>query len=184
MNFYLDININPHLDIHSNKAMGFLFQNVHKSIVALGIGKIAISFPKAGQYSVGSILRLHGSEHDLSLFVTNDFLIRIKPYSFLSNVKAIPNEVLFKKISRIRSNMSKSKLNRLLRRGTITADKISGYMDKMLKNSLNNSYIDLYSESTNRTFRMFFQFSEILSNPSEGEFDSYGLSDEATIPWF
>jgi len=184
MKFYLDININSDLDVHQNKVMSLVFQNVHQSIVSLGVGKIAVSFPKVASNTLGKLIRLHGDENDLNLFLEKNFLLNIKVYCYIEQVKEIPNEVVFKKISRIRSNMSQSKLRRLIKRGSISENEISIYMEKMLKNNLLNPYLDLYSESTKRTFRMFFQFSNFLTEAQAGEFDSYGLSDDATIPWF
>lgn len=184
MKFYLDININSDLDVHQNKAMSLVFQYVHQSIVSLGIGKIAVSFPKVAATTLGNLIRLHGCENDLNIFLDTKFLMNIKNYGFISPVTEIPKKVDFKKISRIRSNMSQSKLRRLIKRGSISQNEISIYMDKMLKNSLINPYLDLYSESTKRIFRMFFQFSNVLTEAQLGEFDSYGLSDDATVPWF
>ncbi|WP_332401890.1 type I-F CRISPR-associated endoribonuclease Cas6/Csy4 [Vibrio metschnikovii] len=40
------------------------------------------------------------------------------------------------------------------------------------------------SDSTGQTYRNFFEFGEMQPLRVPGKFDSYGLSQSVTVPWF
>ncbi len=54
----------------------------------------------------------------------------------------------------------------------------------MFSKGLENPYFDLYSNSTNQNYRFFINIGPDLELPIYGEFDTYGLSNTATVPWF
>ena len=80
--------------------------------------------------------------------------------------------------------MSKSKLERLKRRGSITPGEEKTYKAKMFSQGLDNPYLDLESGSTGQKHRRFIHFGPLMDQSVAGKFDSYGLSKVATIPWF
>jgi len=45
-------------------------------------------------------------------------------------------------------------------------------------------YLDLVSDSNGKRYRRFIQVGELLDRPVAGEFDQFGLSKTATVPWF
>jgi CRISPR-associated endonuclease Csy4 len=80
--------------------------------------------------------------------------------------------------------MTEAKLRRLIKRGSISQDKIKGYKAKMFQQGLDNPYLELESTSTGHKHRRYIQFGEIIAQKKAGEFDSFGLSKHATIPIF
>ena len=54
----------------------------------------------------------------------------------------------------------------------------------MFKQGLDNPFLELESSSTGQRHRRFIQFGELLDEPVEGFFDTFGLSKNATVPWF
>ncbi len=76
------------------------------------------------------------------------------------------------------------KLNRLIKRGTISKENIKAYKAKMFTKGLDNPYFELDSTSNEQLHRRYIQFSEVLSESVKGEFDHFGLSKTATVPWF
>ncbi|MDQ6974044.1 MAG: type I-F CRISPR-associated endoribonuclease Cas6/Csy4, partial [Mariprofundaceae bacterium] len=59
------------------------------------------------------------------------------------------------------------------------------YKEKMYgSQSLGNPYLELTSSSNGHKHRRFIQFGRLLERPTEGAFDSFGLSKTATIPCF
>lgn len=80
--------------------------------------------------------------------------------------------------------MSKAKLERLKKRRSIDKDGIKRYKNEMFSQGFDNPYLDISSSSSGQFYRKFFEFGDLLDRPVEGEFDAYGLSKIATVPWF
>jgi CRISPR-associated endonuclease Csy4 len=163
--------------------MNHVFNKLHRAIVSLKTQEIGISFPEY-QIKLGKILRIHGSMTNLHNLLALNWLNSLSDYCGTLNVNDVPNNVKYRVVSRVRPNMSKSKLRRLQKRGSIATGDKKKYIAKMFSEGLGNPYVDLYSGSTGENFRLFFSFSPILDQPIPGKFDSYGLSKNATIPWF
>nr|WP_308170279.1 type I-F CRISPR-associated endoribonuclease Cas6/Csy4 [Vibrio metschnikovii] len=87
-------------------------------------------------------------------------------------------------ISAKRRNLSSAKLRRLMARGSINKEGEQRYKEKMLNQSIKAPYLDLQSSSTGQKYRKFFECGEKQPLPVSGKFDSYGLSQTATVPWF
>ena len=49
---------------------------------------------------------------------------------------------------------------------------------------VNLPFVQLRSTSTSQTFRLFIEHGPGQSNPIAGDFNAYGLSQVATVPWF
>jgi len=54
----------------------------------------------------------------------------------------------------------------------------------MFTQGLDNPYLELESGSNGHKHRRYIQFGELLDAPVKGEFDQFGLSKVATVPWF
>jgi len=183
MNYYIDVDIKPDSEMRESPLMNLVYNKFHKALVKLKTNQIGISFPKY-QIKLGRVLRLHGSINDLQNLQNLNWLGGIAGFCEISNVKNVPTDVKYRAISRIRTNMGKSKLERLKRRGSITHSEEKIYKAKMFSQGLDNPYLDLESGSTGQKHRRFIQFGHLLDQPVAGKFDSYGLSKDATVPWF
>ena len=80
--------------------------------------------------------------------------------------------------------MTQSKLNRLIKRGSISQEQVKEYRTKMFTKGLDNPYVELVSGSNGQKHRRYIEFGPLLANPTEGAFDQFGLSKTATVPWF
>lgn len=105
-------------------------------------------------------------------------------YCDVSECLPVPNGVKHRVISRKQSNMTQAKLRRLQKRGHITAESSKQYKTKMFTQGLDNPYLELESSSNGHKHRRYIQFGELVDNQVKGEFDQFGLSKSATIPWF
>jgi CRISPR-associated endonuclease Csy4 len=54
----------------------------------------------------------------------------------------------------------------------------------MFQKGLDNPYLELESGSNGHLHRRYIVFGELMDKPMSGEFDQFGLSKTATIPWF
>ena len=110
--------------------------------------------------------------------------------SKLVTCKQVPEGAKHRTVSRWQHNMSESDLRRLIRRAEgrgqpMTEDEIKAYRAKMFKQQLTDlPYIELQSGSNGHKHRRYIKFGELQNQAVEGEFDTFGLSKTATVPWF
>lgn len=183
MDHYIDILLKPDLEIRESHLMSLVYTKFHKILVQLKAEQIGVSFPDY-KIKLGRLLRLHGSEVNLKQLESIDWLGGILGYCEVSHIKLVPADVKYRTVSRIRPTMSQSKLSRLKRRGSMTPDKEKAYKANMFSVLLTNPYLDMDSGSTGQRHRRFIHFGSLIDKSITGTFDSFGLSKNATIPWF
>lgn len=186
MDHYINILIKDNANTYENesKLLNLVYTSFHKALVKLKSDQIGVSFPDY-QFKLGRRLRIHGKETHLIELINLDEIKKLDDTIYeISEVTNIPGAVKYRSISRIRTNMSKSKLQRLKKRGSITLNQERNYKAKMFSKSLTEPYLDLLSGSTGYIYRKFLHFGILVDYEVQGKFDSYGLSSTATIPWF
>ncbi|MEX0964391.1 MAG: type I-F CRISPR-associated endoribonuclease Cas6/Csy4 [Pseudohongiellaceae bacterium] len=183
MNHYIDIKLLPDAEIPATVLMNATYAKLHKILCDLGSKNIGVSFPKY-KVTLGNILRIHGDESVLKDLLGKTWLGGMNGYCKVSDVVPVPAEAKFRTISRKQSTMSQSKLNRLLKRGSITEEDVKNYKAKMFTKGLDNPYLELQSGSNGHKHRRYIEFGELLDEPVKGDFDQFGLSKTATVPWF
>jgi len=184
MKHYTDILVNSGEMLSQSQLMNLLYNKFHMALVKLKSDQIGVSFPQC-QLKPGHIFRVHG-DRDLLIKLHDSNWIGDSANKFqVEDIKQIPSIVKYRTISRVRTNMSKSKLARLKRRKSIHGiDEEKSYKAKMYSRGLINPYFDLKSGSTGQCFRLFIQLGELNDKSIGGTFDSYGLSKTGTVPWF
>lgn len=183
MDHYIDITLKPDAEMRENLLLNMAYTKLHKALSDLASTSIGVSFP-AFQIKLGNRIRLHGSEAVLAQFQSFNWLGGLASYCRVSGVLPVPNQVQYRVISRIQSTMTQAKLNRLIKRGSIEPEKVRDYKAKMFRRGLDNPYLELESTSNGHKHRRYIAFSELLDEPMSGTFDHFGLSKQATIPWF
>ena len=185
MDYYFEIKLKPDFEMRESLLMSLVYNKFHKALVTLRSDRIGVSFPDY-KIKLGRIIRFHGCKTDLQNLCSTNWLGGLIGYCAVSKIMPVPANVEYRIISRIRTNMSQSKLKRLKRRGSITPLEEKRYKAKMFSQGLVNPYLDLKSSSTKQIYRRFISFSALMNEPhnDNDKFDSYGLSDTATIPWF
>jgi len=183
MNHYIDILIKPDVEMRENWLLNKVYSKLHKALFDLQSNWIGISFPEY-KIKLGCIIRIHSTDKRLEELQQTNWLGGLKGYCVVSSVQAIPVNVVYRNISRIQSNMTEAKLRRLVKRGSISNDEMKKYKAKMFQKGLDNPYLELQSTSNGQLHRRYIHFGELLEQPVLGEFDSFGLSKAATVPWF
>lgn len=184
MNYYIDITLIPDAGLRLSGLMNAVFSKLHKALCDLRSTTLGVSFPKV-QITLGNILRIHGYESYLRDLQGLNWLDEMNGYCRVSEILLVPADTKYRTISRKQPAMSQSKLNRLLKRGSITEAKVNAYKVKMFAGKgLDNPYLDLVSVSSGQRYRRYIVFSELLDHPVTDEFDQCGFSKSATIPWF
>ncbi len=183
MNYYQCIQLLPCEENPVHFLRNICFTKLHKALYTLKATDIGVSFPDY-IVNLGNFIRVHGSDSRLAELQATNWLGGLSGYCDVSEIRAIPDTVKHRNISRIQTNMTASKLRRLIKRGSINTEEAKQYKAKMFTRGLDNPYLELNSASNGNKHRRYIQFGELLDKPIAGDFDQFGLSKTATIPWF
>ena len=183
MDYYLDITLKPDSEMPVNWLLNTIYNRLHKALYDIKSTNIGVSFPEY-EVMLGNVLRVHGAESILNNLQGLNWIGDMRDYYEVSDIKPVPSTAKFRTVSRKQSTMSQSKLRRLLKRGTITEDDIKEYKARMFSKGLDNPYVELVSNSNGHRHRRYIEFGPLLDTPVEGQFDQFGLSKTATVPWF
>ncbi len=183
MQYFIEINIDRKKELKPNILLNNIYTSLHHRLYDMKCNSIGVSFPDY-RVILGTRIRIHGSLNDLKKMQSIDWLNDLKKYCDMSDIQTVPQEVMYRTISRIQSTMSQAKMRRLIKRGTIPEEDIKNYKVEMLKKGLDNPYIELVSASNGKIHRRYFQFGEVQHESLSGEFDFFGLSKDSTVPWF
>lgn len=183
MNHYIDIKLLPDAEIPATVLMNAVYTKLHKALCDIGSKAMGVSFPKY-KVTLGNILRIHGNESSLNDLQGLDWLGGMNGYCNVSEITPVPADAKFRTVSRKQTTMSQSKLNRLIKRGSIPENEVKQYKAKMFSKGLDNPYVELVSGSNGQKHRRYIEFGELLDKSVASEFDQFGLSKIATVPWF
>jgi len=183
MDHYLDIKIVPDEEVPVYFIRNKIYTKLHKGLSTLGSTDIGVSFPKY-RVKLGDVVRVHGNVDRLKELQAMNWLGGLSGYCHISDIALVSQHAKQRNISRIQSNMTEAKLRRLIKRGSFNPDNVQQYKVKMFEQGLSQPYLELESVSNGHKHRRYIQFGEVLDNRVEGEFDAFGLSKVATVPWF
>jgi len=191
MDHYIEIKILPDPEFPASTLMNAMFNKLHKTLFDLQSNQIGVSFPDYGK-TLGDRLRLHGKKDSLTKLNETNWLGRMKDYCQQSPIQPIPDNVQYRTVFRHQDTRSNAKIRRLLkrqeqgRRGSkpaLTKQDIDAYENERVNAYQKGPYLDLNSSKGQR-YRRYILMGELLGKPNDGEFDKFGLSKIATIPWF
>ena len=203
MKFYLDITLLPDAEVN----IGFIWQKVYQQIhialvenkTASGNSAIAVSFPEYGSknFPLGSKLRLLAQTQDqLNKLNAPKWLSRLTDYCHVTSIKETPQAVsefvCFSRF-RIKSNFLKKAQRRAIHLNK-PLDEVITYMQAEDKArgicyETKLPFINMQSaekegaDGVRHNFKLFVE-QKLLSEIVIDDFDCYGLSKTATVPWF
>ncbi len=183
MEYYLDLKIVPDEEVPVYFIRNKIYTKLHKALFTLNATDIAVSFPSYTA-KLGNVIRIHGNQNRLSELQAMNWSGSLSGYCEISEILPVPDNAKHRTISRKQSNMTQAKLRRLIKRGSISTDEAKQYRAKMFSQSLDNPYLELESTSNGNKHRRYLEFGQLSDNAIVGEFDQFGLSKTATVPWF
>lgn len=142
------------------------YTHLHISLVDKGISDVGIGFSGRGG------MRVFGSKE------------RLEQLGF--EAKDTPEDCAYCRVSRVRRDKSMSKLRRLLKRGSIDKAQSLKYIADMQEEARGDKdylHVNMFSHSTQRAYKRYFDLS-YTGKSVEGVYDSFGLSDVASVPFF
>ncbi|XKM13994.1 type I-F CRISPR-associated endoribonuclease Cas6/Csy4 [Orbaceae bacterium ac157xtp] len=186
---YIEINLVPQLELREHEVANHVMQQLHRCFVNYH-GEIGVSFPDCEKkYSApfGKI-RLFGKENSLSQLYSDLINVSdITNYAIISNVMPVPTHDGYLIVNRVR-HKGPSALRRAEKR-LKAQGKWSAEVEKNMRQKWDiaalkgKPHFNLKSSSTGQDLTLW-----IKQKPCDkqvlGKFNSYGLSDEATVPNF
>lgn len=188
MSHYLDIHLRPDPELTPQHLLNGLYARLHRALVQLGSQDIGVSFPEHddAKPTLGSKLRLHGPATSLQALETTPWLKGMLDYLKVSAIEPVPASARHRRVSRVQAKSSPARLRRrAMRRHGLDAQTAEQRIPDSAAEHLRLPFAMLGSRSTGQaSFPLFIRHGPLLGSPVLGTFSSYGLSQEATIPWF
>ena len=202
MDHYVDVRLQPDAEFAAPMLMAALFTKLHKALVTGAHQDIGVSFPQVQEtadtaaakpsrtgayppYQLGLVLRLHGSAAVLAALMASDWLRGMRDHVLCGPVQAVPAEHGYRTVNRVQAKSNPDRLRRRqMRRHGLTAEQAQQRIPDSAAEMLTLPFLTLRSQSTGQTFRLFIRHGHLQATPVHGTFSAYGLSTQATVPWF
>ncbi|MDH2434351.1 type I-F CRISPR-associated endoribonuclease Cas6/Csy4 [Pokkaliibacter sp. MBI-7] len=187
MTHYLDIRLRPDPDFTASQLMSALYSKLHRALAAGEHQHIGVSFPRLEQQreALGSLLRLHGKAADLDQLMGQPWLTGMLDHVERSDINPVPAGVSYRALRRVQAKSNPERLRRrYMRRHGVTETEAARHLPDSAAKTLELPFIQMRSNSSGQHFRLFLALGEPQPQPTEGSFNSYGLSQSATLPWF
>tara|TARA_R110002167_G_scaffold366359_1_gene595144 strand:+ start:8396 stop:8950 length:555 start_codon:yes stop_codon:yes gene_type:complete len=184
MDHYIDIRVLPDPEFPNSVLMNALFAKLHRALVEAGEGELGISFPKAGKY-LGELLRIHGKEAALARLMSLPWLKGLRDYTETSPLLPVPDGCQYRVVQRRQAKSSAERLRRRsIAKGWLAETEAIERIPDSNEQRVKAPFIQLKSATSGQTFRLFIYQNKLQKEPQSGAFSAYGLSSQATIPWF
>jgi CRISPR-associated endonuclease Csy4 len=186
MRHYIDIRLRPDPEFVETQLMNALFSKLHRAFVLLKNEEIGISFPDfAPKRPLGQRLRLHGSYDSLERLRSLNWLVGMHDHVTVTDTLETPTLSQYRTVRRVQVDSNPERLRRryLKRHPEKTEAEVTELYHEYEKRT-DLPFVSVRSQSTGQPFRLFINHGELLDSTQAGNFNCYGLSPTATIPWF
>lgn len=188
MNSYIDIQVYPATEIPAHSVLATLYDRLHGALVQLRRTDIAVAFPEYSlkPRSVGNTIRIISAVDALQMLMAIPWINSLKDYVSIDVQKSIPSNAPHRRFTRVQVKSSPERLRRrfLQRHPQTSPEEACNRFPDNAAMKLELPFIQLYSASTGQQYPLFLRLGAKEPMAMHGEFNSYGLSQTATIPWF
>lgn len=181
MDYYVDIQVLPDPEFKATTLMNAVYSKLHRALVNLGRDDVGVSFPEADKVP-GPLLRLHSGKEALDRLMAEGWLKGLRDYTNVSGIAPVPTDATFVRVQRLQPKQSAARLRRAVKRDSLKESEA----ERILANRqpLKKPYLRLQSQSTGENFLLFIDQSKPQVQEIKGSYNTYGLSQTATVPWF
>lgn len=187
---FIAITILPDPDFSHAHLMGALLSKLHRALVQLKSEHIGVSFPQhvnvpISQRTLGSMVRLHGTEQVLQMLMDIDWLKGIRDHIAVSEIALTPANASHRIVQRkqFKTSVQRLRRRRMMRKGE-SVEQARQAIPQRVERAPDLPFANLRSLSTGQLFSLFVLHGPMLEQPLIGAFSSYGLSQGASVPWF
>jgi len=192
MKFYIEITLLSNDEIPIYFLWQKLYPQIHLGLVeiqdAQGNVPVGVSFPQYNEALnlLGCRLRILAEDKQtLESFNVAKWLNRLTDYVDIKQIQSVPEnitEFAFFKRQQVKSSKERLARRKAKREGMDydqALKQLNGYDEKRVK----TPFININSQSSDKQFRLFIK-KHSADKAQTGQFNSYGLSKTATVPWF
>lgn len=184
MDHYVEIRLLPDPEFEATVLMSALFSKLHRALAQRNKGDIGVSFPQA-EKTLGATLRLHGVKTALEELMAGGWLKGMRDHITLLDTAPTPRSCSYRLVRRVQTKSSADRLRRRsVKKGWLSEDEAREKIPSSREQRLSHPFVHISSQSTRQKFRVFIDQSKELNQLRPGTFSSYGLSSEASVPWF
>ncbi|RGE44749.1 type I-F CRISPR-associated endoribonuclease Cas6/Csy4 [Comamonas testosteroni] len=187
---YIDITQLPDPEFSHAHLLGALMAKLHRALVQLKSGEIGVSFPQhvnapLNKRTLGPVLRLHGPQAALAGLMEQGWLKGMRDHVHLSELAQVPSGTSHRLVQRrqFKTNADRLRRRRMARKGE-TAEQAAAAIPDAVERRPNLPFAQLRSSSTGQPFCLFVEHGVLQPDAVVGSFNTYGLSQGGSIPWF
>jgi CRISPR-associated endonuclease Csy4 len=184
---YIDITVRPDPEFSHAHLLGAIMTKLHRVLAQLQAGDIGISFPRYSLQprSLGDLLRLHGSPAALQRLMAQPWLQGMRDHVQMTAPLPVPPNASHRAVRRrqFKTNVERLRRRRMKRKGE-TSEQAAAAIPHSVERDPGLPYAQLRSASTGQPFCLFVEHGPAQTSATPGSFNSYGLSQAATVPWF
>jgi CRISPR-associated endonuclease Csy4 len=184
---YIDITLLPDPEFSHAHLLGALVAKLHRALVQLRADNVGISFPgySLRPRSLGPVLRLHGGQAALQSLMAQPWLHGMRDHVTLTEVAVVPSGATHRVVRRrqFKTNVERLRRRRIRRKGE-SAEQAAAAIPDGVERRPDLPYVQLRSASTGQPFCLFIEQDVEPGGAVPGAFNSYGLGQGATVPWF
>ncbi|MBE1427184.1 CRISPR-associated endonuclease Csy4 [Desulfomicrobium macestii] len=186
MDHYIEFHLLPDPEFAPTQLMNVLFGKLHLALAELGSGDVGVSFPDGDNArTLGARLRLHGTAAALDRVMQINWNTGIRDHVAQTPIAPIPANVGHRSLHRVQAKSNPDRLRRrMMKRHGVDAEAAAQQIPDSATETLKLPYVQIKSLSSGKHFRLFFHFGPVEVMARSGVFNAYGLSREATVPWF
>ncbi|WP_249978923.1 type I-F CRISPR-associated endoribonuclease Cas6/Csy4 [Vreelandella olivaria] len=189
MDHYIDIRLRPDPYFAPEMLMGALVNKLHRALFDLQATNVGICFPahKHGvrARTLGNHLRLHSEQAQLQQLMSGEWLTGMRDHAQVNELLAVPDNAQHINVARKQFNTgSPSRVKRYAKRHNISEEEAREIYAKVAGKCIELPFVTINSRSTQQRFSLFIEHGKLQEKPVVGPFNHYGLSPNATVPWF
>lgn len=188
--YYIEITLLPDPEFSPAHLLGALVAKLHRALVQEQSSDIGVSYPQhvsqpRTRRTLGAVLRLHGTAAVLQRLMAQDWLRGMRDHVQVSALSLVPADTQHRVVRRrqFKTNVDRLRRRRMHRKGE-TAEQAKAAIPDSVERYPDLPFVQLRSSSTGQSFCLFVDHGPLLAHPVSGSFNTYGLADQATVPWF
>ncbi|MFA9441617.1 type I-F CRISPR-associated endoribonuclease Cas6/Csy4 [Uliginosibacterium sp. sgz301328] len=187
MDHYIDIRVRPDPEIATAHILNALADRLHLALVGLEARDIGISFPRfrSDRPSLGDTLRLHGTSAALSALMVKGWAVMLADYVEVGAATPVPIGAKHRVVVRRQATSNADRVRRRqMKRQGWSEEEARARIPDSIEKRLDLPYLELRSRSTGQPYRLFIEHRPCQNEAVRGNFNAFGLSASATVPWF
>ena len=194
LSYYIDLRLRPDPETAPTQLLAALYTRLHRTLAAAARASgaseasvIAVGFPDYddSRHTLGQCLRLYGSDAALQSWASRVWLGSLRDHVSMAAPLQVPAHAVHRTLRRVQVKSSPERLRRrLMKRHQLSEEQARQRLPDSVGTVTGLPFVQLTSASTGQQFRLFLALGPAQSQSQAGDFNTYGLSTTATVPWF